>query len=442
MTTLQKITLRLSEVRSRLNEISGIEGDGFTDEIRNEASALQTEYGDLEVRHRAAITSEAEDEARMQGAFREGDGESAEIRSLMGAVSIADYLTPASAGSGIEGRAKELNAALKVETMGKSGGVAIPWAVIAGPTPAPEARQAEQRAFTTTTNYAGGIAQRPILQRLFGPGILDALGVRIDSVPAGRTEWPLLTGGVAPDQKAEGTAAADAVAATFATETLKPKRLTGVYEFTHEQAAQVPDIEQALRRDLADAVRAKMSDLALNGDEATNSQEPSGFYEKIAAPDPAPSAIATYEDFAGSHALAVDGIHSQNEMEVSSVIGVASYQLAAKTFRSGAGSDEAASEALKRRSMMCVASSYVPAPPDSGANQDVQSGNIFHASGPNGGGASMRGDSVAAVWPTLEVVRDIYTQASLGVKLTWITLWDLEAAFRSAAYQRISFKVA
>ena len=361
MTNLQKIALRLSEVRSRLNEISGIEGDAFTEEIRGEADTLQAEYGNLEVRHRAAITSEAEDEARMQGAFREGDGESAEIRQLMGAVSLADYLTPASAGSGIEGRARELNAALKVDAVGKSGGVAIPWAVLAGPTPAPEAREAERRAFTATNQgtgaYAGGIIARPILQRLFGPGILDALGVRIDSVPSGRTEWPLLTGGVTPDQAVEGAAAAAAVAATFTTETLKPKRLTGRYEYTHEQAAQVPDIEQALRRDLADAVKSKMSDLALNGDESTNPQEPNGFLTKITAPT-VPGAVATFEDFAGSHALAVDGVHAQNEMEVSSVIGVASYQLAAKTFRTGAGSDEAASEALKRRSMLCVASSF------------------------------------------------------------------------------------
>ena len=179
-----------------------------------------------------------------------------------------------------------------------------------------------------------------------------------------------------------------------------------------------------------------MSDLALNGNAATNPQEPNGFLTKISAPT-APSAVATYEAFAGSHALAVDGIHAQNEMEVSSVIGVASYQLAAKTFRTGAGSDEAASEALKRRSAMCVASSYVPAP-----TSMIQTGNIFHAAGPNGGGADMRGDSVAAVWPTLEVIRDIYSQASQGVVLTWVTLWDLEAAFRSSAYARISFKVA
>ena len=38
---------------------------------------------------------------------------------------------------------------------------------------------------------------------------MGALGVRIDSVPAGRSEWPLLSGGVAPDQAVEGTAAAE-----------------------------------------------------------------------------------------------------------------------------------------------------------------------------------------------------------------------------------------
>ena len=65
----KKSELRLSEVRSRLNEISGLEGDALTDEIRNEAETLQGEYAGLEIRHRAAITSEATDEARMMGAF-------------------------------------------------------------------------------------------------------------------------------------------------------------------------------------------------------------------------------------------------------------------------------------------------------------------------------------------------------------------------------------
>ena len=203
--------------------------------------------------------------------------------------------------------------------------------------------------------------------------------------------------------------------------------------------AQVPDIEQALRRDLADAVSSKMSDLALNGDESTNPQEPDGFYRKSSAPQ-SPPAVASYDSYGGSHALAVDGIHAQNEMEVSSVIGVASYQHAASVYQSGSG--ESGSQALAKRSMMCVASSYVPAPPTSGADEGVQNGNIFHAAGPNGGGPDMRADSVAAVWPTLEIIRDIYSQASQGVVLTWITLWDMEAAFRATAYRRIAFKVS
>ena len=49
----------------------------------------------------------------------------------------------------------------------------------------------------------------------------------MDEVPTGRAEWPLLTGAVDPDQAKEGTAAADAVTATFSYANLKPKRLTG-----------------------------------------------------------------------------------------------------------------------------------------------------------------------------------------------------------------------
>ena len=435
MTTAQKHALRLSEIRQRLNTIGGLEGDAYDEAVQNEERALMTELDTTEVRYRNALKTEGAEAATAQGQFGNGDGEGAEVRALLGRVRVADYLGAATAGIGAGGAAAELNAALKVPIVGGSGGVSIPWEVLL----TPEARQAEQRAFTQTTganSYDGGIMARPILQRLFGADIMGALGVRIDSVPAGRTEWPLITGGVAPDQAVEGTAAAAAVAAAFATETLKPKRLTGRYEWTHELAAQVPDLESALRRDLADAVRAKMSDLILNGDEGTNAQEPDGFLTTIAAPTD-PGAEATFADYAGSHAGAVDGIHAGAEGFVSSVIGVASYQHAATVYQAGSG--ESGSEALKRRSMGCMASSFVPVP--TGAEM-IQNGNIYHAAGPNGGGADMRGDSVAAMWPTLEIVRDLYSQASTGIILTWIGLWDAQTAFRAEAYQRQAFRLA
>ena len=437
MTNAQKLAIRLSEIRQRLNEISGLADDAVTDEVRAEADKLGSEYKNAETQHRSALIAEGQEQAAAEGEFGNADGEPAEVRALLSRATLYDYLNPAAGGVGLTGPAAELNSAFKVGVIGKSGGILIPWRMLECPehraAPAP---RGEHRAFTTTSALGGGTAQRPILQRLFGMDIMGALGVRIDTVPAGLTRWPLLTGGVAPTNVVEGTAAPAAVTATFTTESLKPKRLTGRYEFTHEQSAEVADLEQALRRDLADAVRSRMSELILNGDESTNAFEPDGFLTKLAAPT-APTAIAAYSDYAGSHAQSVDGIHGSVEQQISSVLGVATYRHAATVYDAGSG--ESGTEALMRRSMSCMASSFIPA---ATGTPSVQNGNIYHAAGPNGGGASLRGDSIAAMWPTLEVIRDIYSQASVGVVLTWVTLWDAETAFRAAAYRRVAFQIA
>ena len=431
MTTSQTLSIRLSSIRQTLNELAAKEtlGEGEAATIEE----LRGELSDKETQYRAALTVEGEEEARSQGLFGAGDGEAAETRALLRDSPLSGYLSTASAGLGLTGRAAELNSALEVPIAGKEGGVAVPWAVLAGQARAND--NGEQRAFTSTAALDGGVAQRPVLQRLFGVGIMDALGVRIDSVPAGRSEWPLLTAGVAPVMKAETAAAPDAVAATFVSQTLKQKRLTGKYEFTHEQGSQIPMIEAALRRDLADAVKSKMSDLILNGDAGTNVFEPNGFLTKITAPT-APSTEADFAGYAALSATIVDGIHASGESEVAVVLGVETYKHAAKIFQTS-GSGESAGEALKRRSMSVMATSYIPA-----AASDIQSGNLLHAAGANGGGPDMRGDSIAAVWPTLEIIRDPYSQASQGVVLTWVSLWDAYTAFRAAAYSRVSFKLA
>ena len=174
MTRKQKVELKMSENRGRISEIMALDQAAMTPELKAELKGLVSARSDLETEYRASMIAEGDDEARMQGAFGGGDGQSAEVRALMGRVSIADYLRPAAGGVGIGGAAVELNAALGVEATGKGGGVSIPWAVLAG---------RPRMAFTDTGDLGGGVAQRPVLQRLFGPGILDALGVRIDSVP-------------------------------------------------------------------------------------------------------------------------------------------------------------------------------------------------------------------------------------------------------------------
>ena len=69
--------------------------------------------------------------------------------------------------------------------------------------------------------------------------------------------------------------------------TLKPKRLTAQIEFTHEIAASIPGIEAALRMNLSDALKSKMSDLLINGAAPTNSapQNVRGFVSRLTAVD-------------------------------------------------------------------------------------------------------------------------------------------------------------
>ena len=60
MTDAQRLTIRASEIRQRLNEIGGLADDAMTDEIRAEADKLTAEYRDTETRLRAAIAAEPE----------------------------------------------------------------------------------------------------------------------------------------------------------------------------------------------------------------------------------------------------------------------------------------------------------------------------------------------------------------------------------------------
>ena len=376
----------------------------------------------MHTRQQAAILSEGAEQGAQAGREGNGDGEPAEIRSLLQRSSAANYLSSAVAGIQISGPESELNSALGISTVGAGGGVLVPWQML-------DVSETRADVPSTTTELAGAVVQRPILQRLFGRDVLESLGVRIDSVPAGQAQWPLLTAGDSPDQKSEKAAASDAAAPTFSTQTLTPKRVTGRYAFSVEQSAQVVGIEAALRLDLANAVGAKMSDQVINGTGAAG--QVTGLLTRIAAPAD-PAAEADYEAYSGLPASGVDGIHAIAEGEVAIVLGVDSYKHAASAIQTGTAIS--ALEVMARRGRAVIATSFIPAK----TNGNIQKVNILHS-----GTDVMRGDSIAAMWPSLEVIRDPYSAASTGItSLTWITLWDCYTAFRAAAYKRVSLKLA
>ena len=110
MTNKQKIELRLSEVRTRLNEISGLEGDDLSDEVRAESASLQTEFADLETRHRAAIVAEGEQSTETRQEETE-DTEERERRELREKSTLAAYFSAAMKGQPVSGREAELSEA-------------------------------------------------------------------------------------------------------------------------------------------------------------------------------------------------------------------------------------------------------------------------------------------------------------------------------------------
>ena len=104
MTNLQRLTIRASEIRQRLNECSGLTGDALTTEIRSEVDTLTTEYTDTEVKLRAAIV--ADDGTQHRGAA--DDAEARELAALTGRASIGRIVSGVVERRAVDGADLEL----------------------------------------------------------------------------------------------------------------------------------------------------------------------------------------------------------------------------------------------------------------------------------------------------------------------------------------------
>lgn len=416
MTKSVKLSLKLSQTREKINELASLETR--TEEQDAEIVKLRSDAQETEKAWREAV--EVEEKEAEERDITTQTAEEREISRLLARTSAAEYIRHAASESHLTGVPAELNAAYKCDQMfAREGGLLIPHAVLL-------ADQERADVATTTAQLDGPVMQNQILQKLYGMSISDILGVRMDSVGIGRREYPLLSTGATIGVKEE-SAAQDATQATFAPQTLKPKRLTGSFTWTYEMAAEVPGVEAALRQNIMAALHAKIADQFINGD--GSGANVTGILARLDNPDD-PTAEADYAAYAKTPASAVDGIHANMEQEVSILLGVTTYQHAAGKLQAGSG--ESATEALKRRCHMCQATSYLPA-----AAGNVQTA-ILHA-----GMDSARGDSIAAMWPAIEIIRDRITKAAEGeVKITAIQLWDAYMAFRAPAYKRIEFKLA
>ena len=148
----QKLQMRLSEIRERLNTMGG---DDETEYRAEDADALTTEYREAESKYRVALVKEAaEIEATPTGDL---DGEGKESRALELEIECRNYVQSALSDAPLEGREKEFNTANGLFGIGTQ----LPWAALLSP----EAR-AEMRAATVAPD-TGGTNSRSILGRVF-----------------------------------------------------------------------------------------------------------------------------------------------------------------------------------------------------------------------------------------------------------------------------------
>ena len=424
MTNSQRHTLRASEIRQRLNEIAGLEGDTFTDEVRAESDRLGVEYRDVETKLRAATVAEGDKQNAV-----DTTGEGAEIRQLQGKAELRRALHLVSNGSPLDGAERELGAARGITALN-----AVPWDLLDVPRSEHRAAEMRQDVATTDTSDIHGTSQNSIIRRVFSKSATSALGVSMESVPVGERNFPVFSAGAAAAFVA-ADGAKDAEAATFDPATLDPKRLQARYVFRREDLARVMGYEEALRHDLSGTMTEQLDSQNLAGDGV----EPNlGGFLAIAAngglaATTDDSDVVTFATAAMRHASGVDGRYAAKEKDISVVCGDDAYGVLAGIFHAGSGVSATSYAMSMLREFR--ASANIPARDATSKNQEAILARMAADDGEQ--------NAVCPVWSDgVTLIRDEVTLAAKGqIAVTAVGLYSF-AILRAAAYLRLKYRLA
>lgn len=414
MTNAQRLEIRASEIRQRLNEIAGLEGDDFTDEIRAESEKLQTEYRDVETKRRAAIVAEGETETETTKET-DGDAEARERAELREKVSVVDYIDAAGKGRDVSGAAGEYNAALEIR------GDRFPLSLLA-----PEA-DAEERA---TTDTDGRITQGSWVDRLFAMTMARRLGVTFASVSPGQVSYPVVTAGASAAQRGRADAAADAAWTVGAT-TIEPTRNSVRATFNRTDALRLPGLEDALRRDLRMAMMEGIDRAIFAGDTGATENRAditglttAGIGEVTVNQANKVKGDKTLEALAGM----VDGIHAGGLGDLNVVAFLGAWRLWETTIANAAAENQTVGQFLRAAGVSFGLRGGIEAATGNGKMGAVV-----------GLARGIRNAAVSAVWEDAALVRDPYSDAaSAGVALTMHTFWGFKIP-RPANFKRLKF---
>ena len=328
MKTSQKLQVRSSEIRAKLNTLAGV--DAPTDEQAAELATLTTEYQSVELRMRAAIIAEGGDNGDQT--VETVDAETRERLEIRGRSRVGAYLLAALQGRLPGGAEAEYTAAL-----GTPGGE-IPIDLWEGDRPKP----AEVRAATPAPTTGTGVTVAPISPFLFAPSIAPRLGIDMPSVGSGGYSEMTITTSVPAAPKAKGGNATDTAGALTAVNA-NPRRISARMTITLEDVAAIgqANFEAALRQNASMALSDEYDSQCIAGN--GTSPNVNGLINQLTDPTN-PTAVAAFDDFVAAFADSIDGLWASKPGEVAIVANVDAYKLSSKTFRDGSGGQSRAGD--------------------------------------------------------------------------------------------------
>ena len=403
----QRIELRLVELRSA---IAAHPADGEVAALE----ALTTEYRAADVRRAACIITESADldAARVAGDL---DAAGRELDTIGSNLKFGNYVSAAVEMRAADGAEAEYNSGVGMSAR------QFPLAMLA-----PARVQMRQ-----TTNTDGQATQHGWLDRLFADSAAARLGISMESVPAGQAVYMTTTAGATGSQRGRSEATV-AAGWTVGVKTMEPKRNAVHAIYNIEDAARLPGLSDALRRDMGMALTDAIDKAVFVGDANANHNDYditglSGYAgltqvtltqaKKVMADD----TLKAFSDM-------VDGKHAMDLADLNIVASVGSYRLWLSTIHAAAVDNQTVAQF-----MMASGLSW-------GSREGIDTDT---ANGDYGAFVSLArglaGAGVAAVWNAGQMIVDEITGADQGeVKLTLNYLWDFDLP-RASNFARLQY---
>ena len=397
MTESQKLQIRASEQRSRLNELAAVEN--LTDDQRTELDTLTVEYQDTERRWRAAAL--AENAATETHTTETVDAETRERLALRSRCTLGGYLL-----ARLQGREPAGELAEYAASCGVTDG--IPLDLFESDRPVET--HADAATPSPAAGSGAGLNIGRILPYIFDTSIAKRLGIAMPRVGTGTHSEMVVSTALTAAPKAKG-AAAESTAAALTPVSANPRRISARLSIQAEDIAQIgtPRFEAALRSNLSEALSDQYDVQCLTG----NGTAPNvnGLMKQLDTPT-APTDVATFDTFLSTAAAFAGSKYAETMRDVSIIVPADTYRKAVVTFRDGGNNHKGDVSAQRYLSDVLggwSTATRLPVAPTSGNGANVSTGIVRRM------GRGMAGAAVHPTWGSLSI-DDVYTDSASATR--------------------------